>query len=151
MTIFDSTKMTCSLAPNLSTKRQRTSAHTFSIHAVRDAEDALIEHIGDSVLGNASEKGESAKCMFQSDELLLQTLKRAASSATILGVSKRKLKSLRFRLRRRSLKMSQLGTPFNKREIAKNSNRQSAALARKRDVSGKFLNVPIYPKTKTPA
>ena len=63
----------------------------------------------------------------------------------ILGISNRKLKSLKFRLRRRELKMVQCGTPFNRRDVQKNSNRQTAALQRKRDGNGKFLNIPIYP------
>jgi len=43
--------------------------------------------------------------------------------------------------------MRQQGTPFNKRDSQKNSNRQSAALQRKRDGNGKFLNIPIYPRS----
>ena len=64
-------------------------------------------------------------------------------------MSSRKLKSLSFRLKRRELKMRHSGTPFNKREGQKNSNRQSAALKRKRDGNGKFLNIPIYPKAES--
>lgn len=67
----------------------------------------------------------------------------------VVGVSTRKLKSLNFRLKRRDLKMRQLGTPFNKRESLKNTNRQTAALQRKRDGNGKFLNIPIFPRKET--
>lgn len=45
--------------------------------------------------------------------------------------------------------MRQLGTPFNKRESLKNTNRQTAALQRKRDGNGKFLNIPIFPRKET--
>jgi len=84
----------------------------------------------------------------RSEEQLLSALHDTDYPERVLGVSKRKLKSLRFRLRRRSLKIAQMGCPFNKRESFKNVNRQSAAFARKRDDNGKFLNVPIRPKTK---
>lgn len=88
-----------------------------------------------------------------SDEYLLKALgdsqpKSSSPDKHIFGVSKRKLKSLQFRLQRRALKIAQVGCPFNKRDTLKNANRSSAALARKRDDNGKFLNVPIHPKTK---
>ena len=64
----------------------------------------------------------------------------------LIGVAPRKLKSLMFRVKRRALKMQQSGTPFNRRDNLKNSNRSKAALQRKRDGNGKFLDIPIYPK-----
>jgi hypothetical protein len=47
-----------------------------------------------------------------------------------------------FRLRRRDLKMQLHGVPFTLRESAKNPMRQMAALNRKRDITGKFLDGP---------
>jgi len=47
-----------------------------------------------------------------------------------------------FRLRRRELKMQLHGVPFTMRESAKNPMRQIAALNRKRDITGKFLDGP---------
>ena len=79
---------------------------------------------------------------------MLNALRAAENPERALGVSKRKFKSLRFRLRRRAIKIAQIGCPFNKRESNKNANRQNAALARKRDDNGKFLNIPIRPKSK---
>jgi hypothetical protein len=79
------------------------------------------------------------------DEALISAIKTSCQT-TILGVSARKLKSLKFRVRRRDLKVRQSGTPFNVRESLKNTNRRTAALQRKRDGNGKFLNIPIYPK-----
>lgn len=83
------------------------------------------------------------------DDQLLKALKKSPQAPVVVGVSSRKLKSLKFRLRRRDLKMRQLGSPFNKRESLKNTNRQTAALQRKRDGNGKFLNIPIYPRSDT--
>lgn len=77
----------------------------------------------------------------------MNLLKDESTAATSqIDVSERKKKSLKFRMRRRELKLRHCGNPFSKREGQKNSNRQSAALARKRDGNGKFLNIPIYPK-----
>ena len=77
--------------------------------------------------------------------MLLHTLDRTAE---VVGVSQRKLKSLKFRLRRRTLKTAQNGCPFNKRApLKKNANRSNAALSRKRDDNGKFLNIPIQSKS----
>ena len=53
------------------------------------------------------------------DEDMLDTLKSQTTTASpplILGISTRKLKSLKFRLRRRELKIEQSGTPFNRRD-----------------------------------
>ena len=83
-----------------------------------------------------------------SEEQLLSALRGSENPERVLGVSKRKLKSLRFRLRRRAIKTVQMGCPFNIRDSNKNAKRQSAALARKRDDNGKFLNVPIHPKSQ---
>jgi hypothetical protein len=60
----------------------------------------------------------------------------------VLNVSKRKLKSLKFRSRRRALNMEEYGLLFKPRDFQKNSNRQKAALNRKRDDLGKFLDGP---------
>ena len=80
----------------------------------------------------------------------MKALKGEASAALnrdlLTSMSDRKKKSLQFRMRRRDLKLRHSGNAFNVREVQKNSNRQSAALQRKRDGNGKFLNVPIYPK-----
>jgi len=80
------------------------------------------------------------------EDALIDALRSSSQTSHILGVSPRKLKSLKFRVRRRDLKMLQSGTPFNKRSCLKNMNRQTAALKRKRDDNGKFLDIPIYPK-----
>ena len=83
------------------------------------------------------------------DDVMIEALKSTSWTPMILGVTHRKLKSLKFRLRRRELKIVQSGTPFFKRDSQKNTNRQTAALQRKRDGNGKFLNIPIYPKKQT--
>lgn len=83
------------------------------------------------------------------DDVMIEALKSTSWTPMILGVTPRKLKSLKFRLRRRELKIVQSGTPFFKRDSQKNTNRQTAALQRKRDGNGKFLNIPIYPKKQT--
>lgn len=51
-------------------------------------------------------------------------------------------KSLCFRAKRRELKLKQFGSAFNVRSDAKNANRQFAAIKRKRDDTGKFLDGP---------
>jgi hypothetical protein len=51
-------------------------------------------------------------------------------------------KSLSFRAKRREQKLKQFGNPFNVRVEAKNVNRQVAAIKRKRDEGGKFLDGP---------
>ena len=83
------------------------------------------------------------------DDVMIDALKSMSQTPLILGVTPRKLKSLKFRLRRRELKIVQSGTPFYRRDCQKNTNRQTAALQRKRDGNGKFLNIPIYPKKQT--
>jgi len=50
-TLYDSTKMTCSVAPNLASKRQRTAQNNFSTTVARETDDALSELIGTSALG----------------------------------------------------------------------------------------------------
>ena len=86
------------------------------------------------------------------EEALLASLAEPASAATTIPLlnllQERKVKSLRFRLRRREQRTKEAGAPFNKRDAHKNVNRQAAALKRKRDGNGKFLNVPIYPRAK---
>jgi hypothetical protein len=54
----------------------------------------------------------------------------------------RKQKSHRFRLKRRELKMKLYGSKFNVRDGIKNPMRQIAALKRKRNENGKFLDGP---------
>ena len=51
-------------------------------------------------------------------------------------------KSLSFRAKRRDLKSKLFGNPFNVRSETKNVNRQVAAIKRKRDDAGKFLDGP---------
>ena len=80
---------------------------------------------------------------------MMDALKSMSQTPLILGVTPRKLKSLKFRLKRRELKIVQSGTPFYRRDCQKNTNRQTAALQRKRDGNGKFLNIPIYPKKQS--
>jgi hypothetical protein len=111
----------------------------------RDGANSLSDLIADSEL---VQQDESLRELVLADERLILSLQSAPTTSLILGVSKRKLKSLEFRLRRREIKIGQNGTPFNKRAVIKNTNRQTAALARKRDGNGKFLDVPIYPKSK---
>ena len=111
--------------------------------AAKESANSLSEFNQDSELA------QQDKLVFEqvlADERLIKSLQDASTTDLILGVSKRKLKSLQFRLRRRDIKMSQNGTPFNRRATIKNTNRQTAALARKRDGNGKFLDVPIYSK-----
>jgi hypothetical protein len=54
----------------------------------------------------------------------------------------RKQKSHSFRLKRRELKMKLYGSKFNVRDGIKNPMRQIAALKRKRNENGKFLDGP---------
>lgn len=65
-------------------------------------------------------------------ESMLKPLKRKA----------RNEKTVRFLVKRRELKMKLTGHPFTTRTFEKNSNRQKAALNRKRDNTGKFLDGP---------
>jgi hypothetical protein len=58
--------------------------------------------------------------------------------------NRRKEKSSSFRVKRRELKMKLHGSVFNVRDGAKNPMRQIAALKRKRNDYGKFLNLPIF-------
>ena len=66
-----------------------------------------------------------------------------------LGVPNRKLRSLKFRAKRRAFKMRLSGDPFKWRNYVKNSNRQTAALKRQRDQDGKFVDAPIADKGKS--
>lgn len=142
MTNFESTKLT----KVSGSKRQRTTTvANFTSFAIKEAEDpSSIDLIAESAIGQPEET--SAPGPANPDEILMTALKNKAESVHLLGLPARKLKSLKFRLRRREIKVLLSGTPFNKRESLKNSNRQTAALQRKRDGNGKFLNVPIFPK-----
>lgn len=51
-------------------------------------------------------------------------------------------KSLHFRAKRRDQKLKQFGNQFNVRSDTKNVKRQVAAIKRKRDETGKFLDGP---------
>ena len=69
------------------------------------------------------------------EETLIQAFK-----SQDLNMKRRKLQSLKFRLRRRAKRFNENGDPFFKRDGVKNSNRQVAAKNRKRDENGKFLD-----------
>ena len=105
--------------------------------------------MAESALGQPDGRSSLVGPSNMPDEIMIEALKSTTSTPLILGVTPRKLKSLKFRLRRRELKIVQSGTPFFKRDSQKNTNRQTAALQRKRDGNGKFLNIPIYPKKQT--
>ena len=93
--------------------------------------------------------------MAPSDETLIQLLQaNGAANETLVtrcalkhhaakGSPYRFFRSLKFRAKRRTLKTKLSGHPFTMRESVKNLNRSTAALKRKRDIEGKFLDVPI--------
>ena len=159
MTLCDSTKVTSSLAPpNFKSKRachfMAQPLHLSSAAAPQPAgadinDCPLSEMPAEAAFGHTEDGSSSVFGPGSSDEKLIRALKNSKQSTHVIGVSTRKLRSLKFRLRRREIKMMQSGTPFNTREVVKNTNRQSAALARKRDNNGKFLNIPIYPDRHT--
>ena len=134
MTLCDSTKVTSSLAapPNFRSKRachamaqpNHLSSAAAAPPAGADITDCpLSEMPAEAALGHPE---ESSSCLFgpgSSDEKLIRALKSYTQSIHVIGVSSRKLRSLKFRLRRREIKMMQSGTPFNTRETAKNTNR----------------------------
>lgn len=105
-----------------------------------------------SCVGHQVSADNALMAALKSNQFLSQpahSQSQAGAAQLVLGLTSRKFKSLKFRLRRREIKMVQSGTPFNKRDCLKNTNRQTAALQRKRDGNGKFLNIPIYPKKQT--
>ena len=121
----ESTKLT---AYSLAEKRRRVMPSNTSTSVLRGTgtEDHMSQPMANSALGQPDETqlvGPSSV-----DETMIHALKNPSQTPLIIGVSTRKLKSLKFRLRRRELKIVQSGTPFNKRDCLKNTNRQTAAL-----------------------
>ncbi len=146
----ESTKLTSSFAIAAASKRPHyinTTGGTPFASAFREVEDHLSEMMAESAQGLLDHLPAPGPMVGASDdEIFIQALMQSDSNKYLLGVTPRKLKSLNFRAKRRHLKMLQSGTPFNRRDNLKNSNRSKAALQRKRDGNGKFLDIPIYPK-----
>jgi hypothetical protein len=65
-----------------------------------------------------------------------------SAAGVVSKANLRKQKSHRFRVKRRELKMKLHGSAFNVRDGIKNPMRQIAALKRKRNDQGKFLDGP---------
>ena len=125
MTLCDSTKVTASLlVVSSACKRRRGTAEPpipSSIIRGTVTEDHLSELMAHSAQGQPDDN--SIVGPVSADDAMILALKNAAQTPHILGVNSRKLKSLKFRLRRRELKIVQSGTPFNKRDCLKNTNR----------------------------
>jgi hypothetical protein len=78
---------------------------------------------------------EAVDIVAHNDELQL------FANNAIMQISRMR-KSLCFRAKRREQKLKHFGSAFNVRSEAKNINRQVAAIKRKRDDAGKFLDGP---------
>ena len=116
MTLFDSSTLVTasfpSVAPTLAGMRRRRRGTAPLLSESMMTNSALGQPDEIQIVGPSS-----------ADDAMILALKNSTRTPHILGVSTRKLKSLKFRLRRRDLKIVQSGTPFNKRDCLKNTNR----------------------------
>ena len=147
VTMHESTKLTCSLILNSSSRRTNVAQplHAQQFYGAMfeaDDEEALSSgdfrrFVQDSIVpGGNSRKCNNinnATCTYKvqlaSDETLIYHLHKNSCATNMMkqGVSYRRFRSLQFRKKRRIIKTKLSGDPFKLRKAIKNSNRQTAA------------------------
>lgn len=102
MTLCDSTKLTSNSHLNCPTKRMRTSMPNHSSSALKEVGEQTSELMFQS---QSAQPEDPVSQAVQADETLMDALKLSCYAGRIVGVSPRKVKSLKFREKRRKMKL----------------------------------------------